>query len=78
MGASGFGDIEPGTFLNLYRIAHSELTVDKRDNSTPLSSSGARQSSDEREDVVVNFEQTWAGGHPTKTHALFNRRRVNC
>jgi hypothetical protein len=36
MGASGFGDIEPGTFLNLYRIAHSELTVDKWDNSISL------------------------------------------
>jgi hypothetical protein len=37
-GASGFSHFEPGTFLNLYRIAHSELTVDKWKNSTSLPS----------------------------------------
>jgi hypothetical protein len=42
-GASGFCDFEPGALLNLYRIAHSELTVDKWNNSTSLSSSGTRR-----------------------------------
>jgi hypothetical protein len=35
-GASGFCDFEPAAFLNLYRIAHSESTVDKWNNSTPF------------------------------------------
>ena len=42
-GASGFCDFEPGAFLNLYRIAHSESTVDKWNNSTSLPSAGARR-----------------------------------
>jgi len=37
MGASGFSDFQLGAFLNLYRIAHSELTVDKWDNSASWS-----------------------------------------
>jgi hypothetical protein len=30
--ASDIGDLEAGVLLNLYKIAHHELTVDKWDN----------------------------------------------
>jgi hypothetical protein len=32
--ASGVYDFDPGAFPNLYKIAHSETTVDKSNNST--------------------------------------------
>ena len=34
MGSARHFQFEPGNFLRLYQTAHSESTVDKRDNST--------------------------------------------
>ena len=32
--ATGSDDFDPGAFPNLYKVAHSEMTVDKSNNST--------------------------------------------